>query len=52
MMMDDKPHGGDDKPEDGAELADDAGVELKSTTQRSAGGGDTRRAIDGGGDTR
>lgn len=51
MMMDDKPRVGDDEAEDGAELPDDAGIESKSSTQR-AGGGDTRRTLDGGGDTR
>ena len=52
MMMDDKPRVGDDEAEDGAELPDDAGIERKTSTQRNAGGGDTRRTIDGGGDTR
>jgi len=51
MMMDDKPRAGDDEQEDGAEQSDEAGIESKSGTQR-AGGGDTRRTVDGGGDTR
>lgn len=51
MMMDDKPRTGDDDVEDGADLSDDAGIESKADTQ-VAGGGDTRRTIDGGGDTR
>lgn len=51
MMMDDKPRVGDDEAEDKAELPDDAGIESQTSTQR-AGGGDTRRTLDGGGDTR
>lgn len=51
MMMNDKPRAGDDEAEDGAELADDSGIESKASPQR-AGGGDTRRSLDGGGDTR
>ena len=51
MMMDDKPRVGDDDAEDGAGVPDDAGIESKTSTQR-AGGGDTRRSVDGAGDTR
>ncbi len=49
MMMNDKPRVGDDEAEDG--LPDDADIDTNVGTQ-VAGGGDTRRADDGGGDTR
>ena len=54
MMMDERPQTQTDDDADPTEAGTKSmeGGEPAGTTQRSSGSGDTRRAIDGSGDTR